>query len=167
MASNKHRKSAFFDYCFPTPVSPVSLWPDTSTGKGNMESSSSGITLYPYLASLNQAQLKGLSWPVTSPQTASLAKTCLIKTAVTTNPSTPLQILAGPGSGKTRVLTCRVAYLVQHYKYSPNEIVAVTFTNKSANEMRKRLQKLLGDKQADQLVLGKLDLLVRFCTHIR
>ncbi|ADV20750.1 DNA helicase II/ATP-dependent DNA helicase PcrA [Cryptococcus gattii E566] len=97
-----------------------------------MESSSSGITLYPYLASLNQAQLK----------------------AVIANPSTPLQILAGPGSGKTRVLTCRVAYLVQHYKYSPNEIVAVTFTNKSANEMRKRLQKLLGDKQADQLVLG-------------
>nr|KIR86884.1 DNA helicase II/ATP-dependent DNA helicase PcrA [Cryptococcus tetragattii IND107] len=97
-----------------------------------MESSSSGITLYPYLASLNQAQLK----------------------AVTANPSTPLQILAGPGSGKTRVLTCRVAYLVQHYKYSPNEIVAVTFTNKSANEMRKRLQKLLVDKQADQLVLG-------------
>ncbi|KIR97562.1 DNA helicase II/ATP-dependent DNA helicase PcrA [Cryptococcus deuterogattii 2001/935-1] len=101
-----------------------------------MDSSSSGVTSYPYLASLNQAQLK----------------------AVTANPSTPLQILAGPGSGKTRVLTCRVAYLVQHYKYSPNEIVAVTFTNKSANEMRKRLQKLLGDKQADRLVLGKLDL---------
>lgn len=60
-----------------------------------------------------------------------------------------------------------MAYLVQHYKYSPNEIVAVTFTNKSANEMRKRLQKLLGDKQADQLVLGKLDLLVRLCIHIR
>ncbi|AAW42599.2 ATP-dependent DNA helicase pcra, putative [Cryptococcus deneoformans JEC21] len=91
-----------------------------------------GITSYPYLASLNQAQLK----------------------AVTASPSVPLQILAGPGSGKTRVLTCRVAYLVQHHKYSPNEIVAVTFTNKSANEMRKRLQKLLGDKQADQLVLG-------------
>lgn len=46
----------------------------TSTGKGDMESSSSGITLYPYLASLNQAQLKGSSWPVTSPQTASLAE---------------------------------------------------------------------------------------------
>lgn len=74
MASNKHRKSAFFDCCFPTPVSPVSLWSYTSTGKGNMESSKSGITLYPYLASLNQAQLKGSSWPVTSPQTASLAE---------------------------------------------------------------------------------------------
>lgn len=75
MASNKHRKLAgLFDCCFPTPVSSVSLWSYTSTGKGNMESSSSGITLYPYLASLNQAQLKGLSWPVTSPQTASLAK---------------------------------------------------------------------------------------------
>ncbi|AUB27794.1 DNA helicase II/ATP-dependent DNA helicase PcrA [Cryptococcus neoformans] len=97
-----------------------------------MDGLTPGITSYPYLASLNQAQLK----------------------AVTANPSIPLQILAGPGSGKTRVLTCRVAYLVQHHKYSPNEIVAVTFTNKSANEMRKRLQKLLGDQQADQLVLG-------------
>lgn len=74
MASNKHRKPAFLDYCFPTPVSQVSLWPDTSTGKGNMDSSSSGVTLYPYLASLNQAQLKGLFWPVTPPQIASLAK---------------------------------------------------------------------------------------------
>lgn len=55
--------------------------------------------------------------------------------------------------------------MVQHHKYSPNEIVAVTFTNKSANEMRKRLQKLLGDQQADHLVLGKLDLWERVCTY--
>ncbi|OCF43356.1 DNA helicase II/ATP-dependent DNA helicase PcrA [Kwoniella heveanensis CBS 569] len=75
-------------------------------------------------------------------------------TAVTASPDTPLQILAGPGSGKTRVLTSRVAYLVQHHGFRPHEIVAVTFTNKASNEMKKRLQVLLGAKAADGLVLG-------------
>lgn len=74
--------------------------------------------------------------------------------AVTAPPGTPLQILAGPGSGKTRVLTSRVAHLVKKHKYKPYEITAVTFTNKAANEMRKRLKVLLGEKEAGQLVLG-------------
>ncbi|KAK4688393.1 ATP-dependent DNA helicase UvrD/PcrA, partial [Tremellales sp. Uapishka_1] len=56
--------------------------------------------------------------------------------------------------GKTRVLTSRVAYLVQHHKYKPYEITAVTFTNKAAAEMKKRLQVLLGAKDADMLILG-------------
>lgn len=73
---------------------------------------------------------------------------------MTSDPSVPLQILAGPGSGKTRVLTSRVAYLVQKHHYKPYEITAVTFTNKAANEMRKRLKVLLAEKQADNLVLG-------------
>jgi len=47
-----------------------------------------------------------------------------------------------------------VAYLVQRHEYKPYEIVAVTFTNKAASEMRKRLRILLGEKQADNLVLG-------------
>lgn len=68
----------------------------------------------------------------------------------------PLQILAGPGSGKTRVLTCRVAHLVKCHGIQPTEITAVTFTNKAANEMRKRLTVLLGEKQAGELVLGEL-----------
>ncbi len=72
---------------------------------------------------------------------------------MTAPPDVPLQILAGPGSGKTRVLTSRVAYLVQHHGYKPHQIVAVTFTNKAANEMRKRLKALLGDKIADGLIL--------------
>ena len=80
--------------------------------------------------------------------------------AVMSPPSTPLQILAGPGSGKTRVLTSRVAYLVQYHGYQPNEITAVTFTNKAANEMKKRLTALLGAKQADGLVLGECDSLI-------
>jgi len=53
------------------------------------------------------------------------------------------------------VLTSRVAYLVQHHGYRPNEITAVTFTNKAANEMKKRLQLLLGAKEADGLALGE------------
>lgn len=52
------------------------------------------------------------------------------KTAVTFIPTTPLQILAGPGSGKTRTLTCRIAHLIKHHKIPPSKIVAVTFTNK-------------------------------------
>ncbi|CEG78325.1 hypothetical protein RMATCC62417_12954 [Rhizopus microsporus] len=65
-----------------------------------------------------------------------------------------LQILAGPGSGKTRVLTCRVAYLVIEKGISPKNIVVVTFTNKAANEMRERLVKLLGEIKTKQLLIG-------------
>lgn len=76
--------------------------------------------------------------------------------AVVAPPEVPLQILAGPGSGKTRVLTSRVAHLVRKHGYRPMEITAVTFTNKAANEMKKRLAVLLGPKDADALILGKL-----------
>ncbi|MBW0480702.1 hypothetical protein O181_020417 [Austropuccinia psidii MF-1] len=86
----------------------------------------------PWLASLNESQL----------------------TAVKSPSDGSLQILAGPGSGKTRVLTCRVAYLLKDCHMSADSLVAVTFTNKAAKEMKARLVSLLGSFLASQIILG-------------
>lgn len=80
------------------------------------------------LQSLNQVQVEAVTAPIGKP--------CLI--------------LAGPGSGKTRVLTHRAAYLVRNYNVAPYRIMAVTFTNKAADEMKSRLRGLLDDASSDE-----------------
>ncbi|GIK38881.1 MAG: DNA helicase [Chloroflexota bacterium] len=73
--------------------------------------------------------------------------------AVTTI-SGPVLALAGPGSGKTRALTHRIAYLIKACGVAPWHIVAVTFTNKAAREMKSRLEEMLSEAQVASLAVG-------------
>ncbi|HMP92072.1 MAG TPA: 3'-5' exonuclease [Phnomibacter sp.] len=66
----------------------------------------------------------------------------------------PLMIVAGAGSGKTKVLTTRIAWLMGHHGIDAFNILALTFTNKAAAEMKERIQKILGNNEARNLYIG-------------
>lgn len=65
----------------------------------------------------------------------------------------PLVIVAGPGTGKTRTLTARIAYLIAAQGVAPESVLAITFTNKAAGEMRERLEGLLGAEVAGRITI--------------
>lgn len=73
--------------------------------------------------------------------------------AAVTAPIGPVLVKAGAGSGKTRVLTLRIAHLVNYHRVDPGQILALTFTNKAAKEMRQRLKPILGG-QLQRLTTG-------------
>ena len=88
--------------------------------------------------------------------------------AAVLNVEGPSLIVAGAGSGKTKVLTTKLAYLVNQKKAWPNQILCVTFTNKAAKEMRDRVIKMLGSKLNSMPWLGTFhSISVRFLRRYR
>src|SRR5581483_8091464 len=78
----------------------------------------------------------------------------------------PLLILAGAGSGKTKTLTHRVAYLLANHKAAPVNILAVTFTNKAAGEMRSRVANLLARDPLDRSFMPYMGTFHSICVRI-
>ena len=78
----------------------------------------------------------------------------------------PLLILAGAGSGKTRVIICRLAHLVLHQGVAPHALLAVTFTNKAADEMRGRVAALLHQQGPERIALPLVSTFHSFCVRL-
>lgn len=81
--------------------------------------------------------------------------------AAVTSSSKALAILAGPGSGKTHTLTSRTAWLLEHERLQPWNIIVATFTVKAAREMKERIGKLIGNEVAGKLILGTFHSIAR------
>ncbi|HVI69335.1 MAG TPA: UvrD-helicase domain-containing protein [Magnetospirillaceae bacterium] len=78
----------------------------------------------------------------------------------------PVLILAGAGSGKTKTLTHRIAYIIASGKARPNQILAVTFTNKAAKEMRQRLAHLIGEQSEDRAFMPFMGTFHSICVRL-
>ncbi len=76
------------------------------------------------------------------------------QSAAVTSTAPVLQVLAPPGSGKTRTLTARVAHILAHHGYHPSNVICCTFTIKASREMRSRLKSLIGETLESKLLLG-------------
>ena len=77
----------------------------------------------------------------------------------------PQLILSGAGSGKTRVLTYKIIFLLKTQNINPENILALTFTNKAANEMKERITTLIGQRYTKQLTMGTFHSI--FCKILR
>ena len=105
------------------PFTPFADWPKSGEGADSEEASGGSISseIPPFVDQLNPMQREAV----------------LITEG-------PLIVLAGAGSGKTKMLTSRIAYLIETRRAQPHQVLAVTFTNKAAAEMRERVEKTLG-----------------------
>ena len=87
------------------------------------------------------------------------------QTAAVTSTVPILQVLAPPGSGKTKTLTARVAYLLAHHGYEPSNVICCTFTKKASLEMKARLTAVIGENLSARLLMGTFHSLC--CRYLR